>query len=178
LAGLSLFVLLAVEGVTLLFLRRLLPVHIVVGLLLVPPVALKLCATGWRFLNYYLGTGAYVRRGPPQLLLRLLAPVLVLSTIAVLGTGIALVALGPQHRAPFLLLHKASFVVWGPTFAIHVLAYVWRVPRLALHARRIQQLAVVAVVAASAVAAVVTYDTGHLAVHGWFPDLDRDHDRF
>lgn len=178
LAGLSLFFLLLVEGVTLLFLRPLLPVHIVVGLLLVPPVLLKLASTGWRFLNYYRGTHAYVLSGPPQLLLRLLAPVLVVSTACVLGSGIALVVAGPQHRGLLLLLHKASFVVWGPTFGVHVLAYVWRVPRLALAARRLQQVGVVALVGVSALAAVLAYDSGHLAVHGWFSDFNHDHDRF
>ena len=37
--------LLAVEGVTILFLRRLLPVHVFLGMLLIPPVALKLLGT-------------------------------------------------------------------------------------------------------------------------------------
>ena len=44
-----LIVLLAVEGVTILFLRPLLSVHIFVGMLLIPPVLLKLVSTGWRF---------------------------------------------------------------------------------------------------------------------------------
>jgi hypothetical protein len=178
LAGLALFFLLLAEGVTLLFLRQLLPVHIVVGLLLVPPVLLKLASTGWRFLNYYVGRDAYVVAGPPRLFLRLLAPLLVVSTACVLGTGVALVVLGPSHRGLALLLHKASFVIWGPTFGVHVLAYVWRVPRLALAARRVQKVGVVVLVAVSVVAALLAYDSGHLATHGWFGDFDRDHDRF
>ena len=44
-----LVVLLAVEGVTILFLRPLLSVHVFVGMLLVPPVALKLGSTAYRF---------------------------------------------------------------------------------------------------------------------------------
>ena len=48
-----LLVLLAVEGVTILFLRPLLSVHIFVGMLLIPPVALKLGSTGYRFVRYY-----------------------------------------------------------------------------------------------------------------------------
>jgi hypothetical protein len=175
LAGFSLFVLLAVEGVTLLFLRPLLPVHIVVGLLLVPPVLLKLGATGWRFLHYYLGDGEYVRRGPPRLLLRALAPLLVFSTVAVLATGILLVLAGPEHRDPWLLLHKASFVVWAPAFGVHVLAYVWRVPRLVLAAVRMQKLAVAGLLAVSFVGALMAFDLGHLQTHGWF-DFDRDGD--
>jgi len=178
LAGFFLFLLLAIEGVTLLFLRPLLPVHIVVGLMLVPPVLLKLGATGWRFLQYYRGDRDYVRRGPPQLLLRALAPLLVFSTVAVLGTGIALVLLGPHHFGPLLLLHKASFVLWAPAFGVHVLAYVWRVPRLALAAARMQKVAVGALVAISLVGALTAFDMGHLATHGWFHDFDRDGDGF
>jgi hypothetical protein len=31
----------------------------------------------------------------------------------------------------WLLLHKASFVVWSGAMTVHVLAHVWRLPRLA-----------------------------------------------
>jgi hypothetical protein len=178
LAGFSLFFLLAVEGVTLLFLRPLLPVHIVVGLLLVPPVLLKIAATGWRFLHYYRRDSEYVRRGPPQLLMRALAPLLVISTVAVLATGIGLVLLGPHRFGPLLFLHKASFALWAPAFGVHVLAYVWRVPRLALAAARAQKLAVGVLVAASFVGALLAFDLGHLQTHGWFDDFNRDGDRF
>jgi hypothetical protein len=140
-------------------------------------VLLKLASTGWRFLHYYADDAEYGRRGPPRLLLRALAPVLVLSTVAVLATGIVLVLAGPRHREPWLLLHKASFVVWGPVFGVHVLAYVWRVPRLALAAARLQKVAVTGLVAVSLVGALAAFDLGHLQAHGWF-DVDHDRDRF
>ena len=57
------------------------------------------------------------------------APVLVVATIAVFATGVALVAVGPQGGI-VLGLHKVSFVVWGVAFALHVLVYALRVPRL------------------------------------------------
>jgi hypothetical protein len=50
--GLVLLVLLGVETLTTLSLRTYLPVHIFLGLLLLPPLALKLASTGWRFLRY------------------------------------------------------------------------------------------------------------------------------
>jgi hypothetical protein len=123
--------LLAVEGVTILFLRPLLSVHVFVGMLLIPPVALKLGSTGWRFMRYYSGRREYVRRGPPLLPLRLLAPLVVASTIALFATGVALLVVGPAGGI-VLGLHKASFAVWFVTTGIHVLAYVRRVPQLAL----------------------------------------------
>ena len=56
-----LLVLLFVEGATLLHLGLLLNVHVLVGVLLLPIVALKLASTGWRMLRYYLGSEEYVR---------------------------------------------------------------------------------------------------------------------
>jgi hypothetical protein len=126
-----LFVLLAVEGVTVLFLRPLLSVHVFVGALLIPPVLLKLASTGYRFVRYYAGSESYRRAGPPHLLLRLLAPLLVVSTVTLFASGVALVVAGPPSG--FLLgLHKVSFVAWLAVAGVHVLTYVRRVPRLAL----------------------------------------------
>src|SRR6516162_11181634 len=67
-----LLVLLAAEGVTVLSVHSLLTPHVFIGMLLVPPVLLKVGSTGWRFVRYYRGSGAYRRKGPPPLLLRLL----------------------------------------------------------------------------------------------------------
>ncbi|HEU0315871.1 MAG TPA: hypothetical protein VFR49_01000, partial [Solirubrobacteraceae bacterium] len=72
------------------FLRPLLTVHLFVGVLLVPPVLLKLGTTGYRFVHYYAGTRRYRRKGPPRPALRLIAPVLVLTTVAVLASGTVL----------------------------------------------------------------------------------------
>jgi hypothetical protein len=122
-----LLVLLAVEGATLLSIRALLTVHAFVGMLLVPPVALKLASTGWRMARYYLRGEEYVRRGPPPVLLRVLvAPVVVASTVVLFATGIALLVLG-QTEGTIVGLHKASFVVWFGATSLHVLT---RLPRL------------------------------------------------
>jgi hypothetical protein len=129
-AAVVLFVLLAVEGVTIVFLRPLFSVHVFVGMLLIPPVALKVGSTGWRFARYYRGRDEYVRKGPPLLPLRLLAPVVVLSTFAVFATGVALLVVGPRGGI-VLGLHKASFVVWLVATGIHVLAYLGRMRRVA-----------------------------------------------
>jgi hypothetical protein len=128
-SGAVLLALLAAEGVTILFIRPLFPEHVFVGLLLIPPVALKLASTGWRFLRYYRGHRAYRLRGAPLLPLRLLAPLVVASTVAVFATGVALLAVGPGGGL-ILGLHKASFVVWLAATGIHVLAHLRRVPAL------------------------------------------------
>jgi len=89
--GVVLTVLLAVEGLTILSIRGLITAHVFVGALLIGPVLLKCASTGYRFLSYYTGRPAYVRRGAPPLLLRVLGPLVLLSTLAVLGTGVGLV---------------------------------------------------------------------------------------
>lgn len=130
LTGVVLLVLLAIEGVTLLALQPLLSVHVFVGLMLIPPVVLKLAVTGYRFLRYYRRADEYVRRGPPLLLMRMLvAPVLVAATVGVFATGVALIVVGPDGGM-IRGLHQASFVVWGVAFLLHVVVYALRVPRL------------------------------------------------
>jgi len=126
-----LLVLLAVEGLTLLRVRSLLTPHVVVGMLLVPPVLLKIGSTTWRFGRYYLGSPAYRRKGPPPPLLRLLGPFVVVLTVAVLATGIALLLGPPSMRNTLLLLHKATFVLWFGAMALHVLGHLLDTARLA-----------------------------------------------
>ena len=121
-------VLLLVEGVTILRIGPLLVPHMVVGLILIPLVGLKLGSTGYRFARYYGNTPAYREKGPPLLPLRLLAPVLVAATVGVFASGIALLVDGRKSDT-LMLLHKASFIVWGVAFAVHFLAYLPRVLR-------------------------------------------------
>ena len=63
----ALLVLLAAEGVTIPFIGQLLGPHMFIGLLLIPPVALKLASTGYRFARYYTHDEPYVRKGPPPI---------------------------------------------------------------------------------------------------------------
>ena len=60
-----LLVLLGIETLTTLALHSYLPEHIFLGLLLIPPVALKLASTGWRFVRYYTNSRPYRLEGPP-----------------------------------------------------------------------------------------------------------------
>ena len=130
LAGAVLLVLILVELVSAAVLRTLLSVHVFVGVGLSGPLAVKLGSTGYRFLRYYSGSPAYVRKGPPRLPLRVLAPLMLATTLVVIGSGIGLVVTGPRSAGPLLPLHGISVLVWLPLIAIHVFAYIWRVPRL------------------------------------------------
>jgi hypothetical protein len=125
----------AIEGLTILQLHRLLWLHFVVGFLLLGPVTLKICSTLYRFARYYTRSQPYVRRGAPAPLLRVLGPLVVLTSLAVLGTGVILAYVGPGP-GNWLFLHKVSFVLWFGVMTIHVCAYAPRLPRLLRPGRR------------------------------------------
>jgi hypothetical protein len=127
--GAVLIVLLAVIGVTIIRIGSLLSVHLFVGLVLVGPLALKLASTGYRFVRYYTGNPRYRSKGAPPTQLRLIAPVVVVSTVVVMASGVALLLGGPQSRGTFFLVHKVSFFVWVAFTALHVLGHLpdlWR----------------------------------------------------
>jgi hypothetical protein len=184
-AGGVLLVLLAAEGLTLIGgVGRYLTAHIFIGLLIVPPILLKLGSTSWRMAHYYRRVEEYVLRGPPHIVLRaLVAPLLVAATVLVIASGIAAVLAG--HGGIWLGLHKASFVVWGIAFGVHVLGHVvelppllaadwWRSDRLGgLRLRR-------SVLALSLVAGLAVAFAAFPLAHHWHGgfDVDRDSDRY
>ncbi|MEW1823043.1 hypothetical protein AB0323_19955 [Arthrobacter sp. NPDC080031] len=129
LIGAVVLVLSVAEIATVPTLGSLIVAHFFVGVLLAGPVVAKTASTGWRFIRYYSRDPAYRRKGPPRPLLRVIAPLLAASTLTLIGSGIALAITGP---APEILVrvHVVSFLVWLATLAVHVFAYVRRVPRL------------------------------------------------
>jgi hypothetical protein len=129
-AAAALLVLLAAEGATIPFIGQLLEPHIFIGMLLIPPVLLKLGSTGYRFARYYTGNPRYVEKGPPLLVLRVLAPGVVLTTLALFGTGVALLIDGPPSNT-LIFAHKLSFIAWVALMTLHVLGHLLEVPALA-----------------------------------------------
>jgi hypothetical protein len=123
LTGLLLLALFAIQGVTIVFMGQLLWLHFFVGLLLAGPVALKLSSAGYRLARYYTGATPYRHEGAPPLILRGLAPLLVLCTAGLFATGLTLLLLGPSARQPVLLLHKVFFFAWLAVAALHVLGH-------------------------------------------------------
>jgi hypothetical protein len=124
LAGLALVVMLAIQGVTILRIHQLITAHIVLGLILLGPLVVKLGSVGWRFVRYYAGDPDFVRAGPPRPLLRVLAPLVVLSTLVVFASGIVLLAVSPARGSNWLAVHKVSFILWFGVMTVHVLAYI------------------------------------------------------
>lgn len=120
--GALLTVLLLIEGVTILDIRGLITLHTAVGLVLIGPVLLKTVSTMYRFGRYYTGRAAYVRKGPPHPILRLIGPLVVVSTVALLGTGIGLLATHGSSGT-WLTLHQGSFIVWVALMTVHFLGH-------------------------------------------------------
>ncbi len=126
-----LLVVLAAEGFTLLGVRQMLTPHVFIGMVLIPPVLLKVGSTAWRFGRYYGGAAAYRRKGPPPPLLRLLGPAVVVLTLVLLASGVALLFVPRSDLSLLLKMHKASFVLWFGAMAIHVLGHLVEVARFA-----------------------------------------------
>jgi hypothetical protein len=167
--GTVLLVLFIVECLTLLNLGGFLTLHVFLGMLLLGPVCLKIGSTLWRFTRYYTGSVPYVRKGPPNPLERVLGPLVILTTLALLGTGVALV-LEPQDYQ-WHQLHREAFLVWVAVILIHLASYVPKLPRLLssqpadrarelLAARVTRWLLLLGSLAAGLVLALLTY---HLA---------------
>ena len=111
------------EGITVLSVGSLIVPHMVIGALLLAPVALKLSTTGYKIVRYYTGAPAYVAAGPPPIARRLLAPLVMVATVGLLGTGVLLMIEGPQATGRMSFLHKGFFVVWFVAMTMHVLIH-------------------------------------------------------
>ncbi len=129
--GAVLLILLAVEGATIIGVRSHLSTHVFVGMVLVPLVLLKIGSTSWRFVRYYSGASAYRLKGAPPVVLRLLGPVLVVLTLVLLGSGVALILAPHNLRSSLLFLYKASFLLWFAVMTVHVLGHVVETAKLA-----------------------------------------------
>lgn len=116
-----------VEVVTVLLgVHTFMSVHVFVGLAVIPAVLLKLGSTGWRFVRYYTRSRDYVALGPPQIAMRLLAPLFVAATVVLFGSG---VAMGLLHGSALVIarnLHGPASVVWLILLGVHVLIYLRR----------------------------------------------------
>ncbi|HEY8287386.1 MAG TPA: hypothetical protein VIJ28_23610 [Chloroflexota bacterium] len=167
LTGGLLIPLLALIFLTGLFMDAWWHIHYAVGFVLIPVVVLKLASTGYRALRYYTGNPTYRAAGPPDLLPRLLAPLLAISVIIALATGVALYV---QHTRGGVLstLHTDSAVCSAILIGLHLLTYVpdalaavLREPRV--HLSRPASLRVVAAGVAlvfGIILATLTYSSG------------------
>jgi hypothetical protein len=175
--GIVLTILLLIEGFTILDVRGYITLHTVLGLMLIGPVALKCGTTIYRFVRYYSGTSAYVRRGAPHILLRVMGPFVIVSSLAVIGTGVALLV-DHGNSDSWLTLHQASFIVWVALTGLHFLLHLYEAVRQtgrdlrrgsddpAAHGRAIRLLTVAAsLVIGLAIAAAFTPSASSWQLH-------------
>lgn len=127
-----LLALLAVEFATGLVIRRYLPLHVVVGFAVIPPLVLKLGSVGYRFVRYYTREPRYRAAGTPTLGMRTLAPVLVVLTVIVFGSGVELWVFGYRFGSFWIPVHHGAAYLWFIAAAVHVINYARRAPSLLL----------------------------------------------
>ena len=114
--------------------RANLALHVMVGLLLVPPLLVKMAAVGWRFVRYYRHDMQYRRKGPPAPVLRILGPVLLAITLALFISGITLLLAPGAFGGPRGItyqIHVASFYIWMLLILVHAAGHARDLRRLA-----------------------------------------------
>jgi hypothetical protein len=95
--------------------------------------------------RYYAGNRAYRKAGPPPMAFRVLGPLVVVTTLALLGSGVSLILITPASaRSAFLslgplqisalMMHKGVFVIWAAVTGLHTLARI--VPAFSLTVMR------------------------------------------
>ena len=186
--GALLLVLIIAELITLLDVTGLIGWHVGIGIVMVALALMKSASTGWRIMRYYTGQASYVRAGPPPTLLRLLGPLVIFTTLGVLGSGLALIAIGEEQsqRSMFTLLgqrispitiHQVFFILFAVFTGLHLIARF--VPAVFLMSGRTRQVepasgvpggrsravTLIAALLASALAVALV-----LPVHGWHHD--------
>lgn len=175
--GLVLIGLAALELATLLLgLQTTLHLHVLIGLALLPPIALKLASTGWRFVRYYTGSDAYRARGAPELPMRMLAPFLVVFTVLLFGSGVAMGFLHGHALEVARRIHGPAAVGWLLTLGAHVLVYTPRAiravggdlrgrTRVQADGAQLRAYLIAAAVTGGLVVALATLPVQHLWLH-------------
>ena len=136
--GLSLLIAFAIESVTVIDVRQMFTWHVFVGLFIVPVVCFKLATTGYRFLHYYRGTAAYRHKGAPHPILRVSAPLMIVATALLLGTGIVMLAVGPERSDTWLTIHQGAAIVSAVLIGVHFLGHAletWRLTTAEMRSR-------------------------------------------
>lgn len=128
LLGMLLFFLLALEGVSVPLVGELLTWHVVVGVILIPVMTAKIVVTSYRFALYYTKSLDFKKAGPPWMPLRVIGPLIVLSTVGLMVSGVVLMVIGPNSPSVnlWIFTHRATFIAWSVFMSAHVASYVRR----------------------------------------------------
>ena len=176
-AGLILLAGIVFELATLLLgLQHTLSLHVFVGYVLLPPIALKLASTGWRFMRYYTRNEDYRVKGAPQIVMRVLAPLLVAFTVLLFGSGVAMGLLHGHALQLARRIHGPAAFCFTLLIGLHVLVYVRRalhstvaevtpVTRRAAAGAGARATLVGAAIAGGLVVGAATLPTQHVSLH-------------
>jgi DMSO/TMAO reductase YedYZ molybdopterin-dependent catalytic subunit len=96
------------------------PVHFFVGFLLLPLIGLKLAAVGYRVARYYTRDAAYHVAGAPPPVMRLIAPLLVLSVVVLVASGVEMWSFRNDLGVPWITVHDLSAFAFVALVAVHV----------------------------------------------------------
>ncbi len=96
------------------------PVHFFVGFLLFPLIGLKLASVGYRLGRYYTHDPRYRQDGAPPPLLRLVAPLLVLSAVVLFASGVEMWSFRNQFGIPWIAVHDLSAFAFTALLVVHV----------------------------------------------------------
>jgi len=122
--GLVLLLLFAAQIATVILgVRSVLAWHVVIGLILVPPVLLKIGSTTWRMVSYYRRTGDYRQHPRPSSAKRILGPLLAALTVTMGASGIVLVVLPRWAHAAALSVHVWAAYAWLAALLVHVVPH-------------------------------------------------------
>ena len=119
--GPTLLILFALQVVTVLAgVRSVLTWHVVLGLILLPPVGLKLTSVTWRMVSYHRGRDGFADITPPPPALRVLGLFLTGLTVPLMVSGITLLEGPGWAQSPALLVHQVSFNAWLAAVVVYV----------------------------------------------------------
>lgn len=128
--GALILILMAALAVTVIAIGPLLGAHMFLGMVLLAPVALKLGSVSYRFTQYYAGNASYRKRGLPEMVMLVLGPLVVITTVIVFASGVVLLLAGPSSRGVWNPIHKISFGIWLAVWWGHVILHVPDLPKL------------------------------------------------
>jgi len=99
------------------------PIHFFVGFLLAPLIVIKIGSTNYKFLLYYLRSRRYKEAGPPQLLARVLAPVLVGSVIVLFVSGWEMWSFTNAWGVVWIPVHVISAIIFTVALIAHIVLH-------------------------------------------------------
>src|SRR5258708_10562818 len=108
------------------------PVHFFVGFLLFPLIGLKLASVGYRVARYYTRNPAYHNAGAPTPLMRLVAPLLVLSAVVLFASGVEMWSFRNQFGVTWITVHDLSAFAFVALLVVHVSYHVRDARRAAI----------------------------------------------